>query len=265
MPRTRPSLALAGIAAALSLSLVAVGPAQAATSKVTACVNKQTGATKVLLGKKAKKKCAKGWTKVTWNTKGTSGKNGTNGATGPGGATGATGAAGANGASAPILNVHNADGSVLGALAGVFPLSDTTPIVFVLVQGGIYTYLMSGPLYPPTSSSPVFLDNTCSGTAYTTVATMTYPILVGPLVGGPSRIAFRSSSLVGSNLVFGATRAWSYTAGHSTIPGPPPPAYQLSYTGACASAPAVLKAGDQLVTLQSVPAPPDGVGPLTIS
>src|SRR3954447_1088407 len=110
--RTRAPALIATAAATLGLFAMVAGGAQAASkpTTVTACVNKKSGATKVLLGSKAKKKCAKGWSKVTWSVAGKNGANGSNGSNGT------NGAAGKN---AVGLQVRDSAGTVLGTYAGM--------------------------------------------------------------------------------------------------------------------------------------------------
>lgn len=211
--------------------------------------------------------CAKGWVKMTWNTKGTAGKSGTNGTAGPAGATGAAGGSGTNGANgtngtnAPPLSLRGADGSSLGALAGAVWFSGSLPIYLVHWQGGLYSYLMTGEVFAPPGGGPVFLDNTCSGTAYTTVPTADYATTIAPLIGGTMRFVFRTRTGAGSTLAHGPTKAWALTATHSAVTSPV--AYEPDPDGSCDLT--SLAFGDELVTLASVPAPRDGIGPLTIS
>jgi hypothetical protein len=81
--------AVAALAAAL---LLAPAGAQAATLK--ACVNKKSGAVRLISGKK---KCRKSEKKISWNTKGVAGTNGTNGTNGANGINGTNGTNGAPG------------------------------------------------------------------------------------------------------------------------------------------------------------------------
>ncbi len=234
----------------------------AAPKTVTACVNKKSGATKVLLGSKAKRKCAKGWTKMTWNVAGTAGKNGA------AGAAGTTGAAGAKGADGAALLVRDQAGNRMGFFAGASAFPVPFPIVQVLAaDGGIYTYLESGQLLPSgtfgASPSPLFTDPGCAGPAF-----MTTPpsgaIMMSVFAGGPTRIVFRS--MAGPSFEsMSAARAWKFTTSISTL-AVVPTAYQPDVAGSCLPvSPVELPAvGDVKIDLQEIPAPPDGVGRLVI-
>ena len=71
------------LATALGASVLVAGsaavPAQAKTVK--ACVKKSTGELRILTG--CKKKCKKGWKKISWNQKGDTGPQGEPGCAGP--------------------------------------------------------------------------------------------------------------------------------------------------------------------------------------
>lgn len=270
MIRTRSSLAAAAVAAALGLSLTTAATATAAKKKapaaaktVTACVNKKSGTTKVLLGKQAKKKCAKGWTKVTWNAAGKKGASGKNGLNGKDGANGANGRDGLN---APPIQVRDAAGNSLGSLVGSFPLVAPMPIFFVLApDGGIYTYAETGQLVPLASMSPSFMDAACTGPAYLTMPADSWNGMMSHFVGGTTRIVYRSMNTP-SLLNLGPARVWKLTSTTSVVPNPSPPLYELDDAGACrAMAPGDLPRPDELfVLLESIPAPPDGVGRLRL-
>lgn len=267
MLRTRASLAAAAVAAALGLSLTTAATAGAAKKKapaaattVIACVNVKSGTTKVLLGKKTKKKCAKGWTKVTWNVAGTKGKNGLNGKDG------VNGANGKDGADAPPLQVRDATGKSLGSLVGSLPLSALMPVFFVLApDGGIYSYVGSGQLFPVVSGSPSFMDAACSGPAYLPTPADVWNGMMSKSVGGTTRLVYRATG-GSSPLDLGPARAWKLTSTTSVVPRPAPPLYVLDSRGVCRAVdPGDLPApGDLLVSLESIPAPPDGVGPLRL-
>jgi uncharacterized low-complexity protein len=263
MPRSTSTPALIAAAAAMfSLSAVVATGAQAAskppaTAKtVTACVNKKSGATKVLLGSKAKKKCPKGSTKVRWSV---SGKNGANGVSGTNGT---------NGKDTSALQVRDSAGNVLGRFAGT-TLFSAVPIYNVLASdGGLYMYLPSGELEPSLAAGAggiVFADSGCAGTAYANVSAPPSSSL--SLFVGPARLVYRSGNLGAES----PARVWKYTSTTLTVPSPAPTYYQLDPTGACVAIvagpnPLILPliAGNALIALESTPAPPDGVGPLTI-
>ncbi|HEY4097588.1 MAG TPA: hypothetical protein VGM33_18840 [Baekduia sp.] len=254
MFRNRSTSLVFAAAAALSVSLAAADGAQAAST--TACVNKKSGSVKVLLGKKAKQKCPKGTSKVVWSAAGKNGKNGTNGKNGLNGGSGGNGASGANGADGGTLVVRAGDGSTVGVFAGSTGLGPFT-ILYVLRDGGLYPYVGSGQLYSNNSFTPTFLDAACTGPAYFEAPSDTYTLFVAPLVGGPSRIVYRTDDLTGP------ARAWAYTSTHTTVGATPPVAYDLTDDGTCETT--SLAPGEELVTLRAVPTPPDFSGPLTLS
>lgn len=240
----------------------------AAPKTVTACVNRKSGATKVLLGAKAKKKCAKGWTKMTWNVAGPAGKNGANGANGAPGAAGVNGTNGANGS----VSVRDSTGKRIGGFGGYFGLGLSLALIQVIADdGGVYTYLDStGQLLPLATmgggGSPLFKDAACAGPAYIPAAGASL-FGVSGLAGGSARFAYRP--VTGSSLTdLGPTRAWKLTTTLSVVPGVVPTFYELDMVGGCA--PFVpepggeIEAGDYLVQLAPAIAPPDGVGPLTV-
>jgi hypothetical protein len=275
MSRNSTAAALvATAAAAFSLSAAVAASAQAAsrtsttkaeaTKKVIACVNKKTGGTKVLLGAKAKKHCANGWTKVTWSTAGHNGKNGKNGTNGT---TGRTGTDGKSGASGIALQVRDSTGNLLGTFAGVFP-GEAFPIYAVLgTDGGLYIYLPDGHLEP--TGSPLFKDSRCTGTAYEDLGPAGIAMTgVAGLYIGSARLVYRPSD---STVNFGTPRVWKYTRTTETVPTPVPTVYQLDFSGTCVAldtldpADLAIEAGDLLIALSSTPAPQDGVGPITLS
>ncbi len=237
LARTLTSVVLAAIALT-----IAPTAADAAGSTVTACVNKHSGAAKIMVGTKAKKKCPKGTTKVSWNTAGPKGATG---------APGAGGAAGLPGAPGPVLNVKDAAGNVIGQYVGV--INEGVNLYFVLRDGGVFTYLESGQLYP-IGSSPNFKTNTCTGTAYLEASGSTAQLLLDS-VGGTSRVVYRPSTPV-----LGPVQAWKLAGPAETLAAVQ--MYGLNNMGAC-----VLDGGPysgSVVTLASVAAPPDGTGILTI-
>ena len=266
-----PVAPIATAAATLGLfAMVATGahaaskpPVKAKT--VTACVNTKSGATKVLLGAKAKKKCAKGWSKVRWSV---AGKNGANGSNGSNGANGANGAAGKN---AVGLQVRDSAGTVLGTYAGMITLAPYPVYVVLGSDGGIYNYLADGQLWPSgiltAVTSPVFLDSTCAGTAYANFRSG--PSSFVSLFVGHTRFVYRPVTADGS---LGTPRTWKYTSTTIVVPSPAPTYYQLDFAGTCAPMTGVPPnpnpapvAGNALIELASTPAPPDGVGTLTLS
>lgn len=228
-------LSSTGLAAALGVSLMMAGsvavPAQAKT--VNACVKKSTGELRMLTGKK--KKCKKGWKKVSWNQKGDTGPQGNPGAQGPN------------------LMVKDGNGQVLGRFLGTFPMGPL--LVFVEINGGSYTYMPNGLLYPLGIQSPNFKDNACAGPAYVTSSSPTSTSLITGSAGGPSRIVYRRT-----NPTFGAPLAWQFST--TTENAVAVQLYERDSSGACT--PDGAPYNGQLVKLESVPAPQDVPGPLTI-
>ena len=266
---------------ALGLALACATGAQAATKTkakagkttvaITACVKTKTGAVKILSAAQAKKKCAKGSKKVTWNVTGpagANGKNGTNGTTGPTGPAGANGANGTNGANGGALQVFDANGR-LGAFAGTITIG--VPVYNVLApDGGIYAYAGSGQVLPTgaggggTGSSPVFADAFCQGPAYAPAGTAATATLYAAMFAGPMRLVFRAGDL--STATFGPMRVWKFTSAQSTVPASTAYSALNATTGGCqALAPANQPpAGSVLLALEAVAPPREGVGQLTI-
>jgi hypothetical protein len=203
-------------------------PAQAKTVKV--CVKKSSGEMRLL----TKKKCKKGWKKVTWNQKGDTGPQGNQGAQGPN------------------LTVKDGTGKVLGRYVGLYPAGFA--LMFVEINSGIYLYAPNGQLFPGFSSSPSFKTNTCNGTAYIRSSSPQTTQLYTQSAGGPTRIVYRVT-----NPVPGAISAWALTATTESVNQT---MYVLNSSGVCT---ADGNYNGTLVALQSVAAPADVPGPLTIS
>jgi hypothetical protein len=301
---TRSTLVASALTATAGLSLAVAGPATAAgpssssakapaakaakktkkstkakknrTTKVTACVRRKSGATRVLLGTKAKRKCGKGWTKVTWNVRGKdgkAGKNGRNGVNGAPGAPGATGARGLTGADGRPLSVRDANGTRIGGFGGYFG-QPGTPLALLQVigdDGGVYTYLDSaGVLFPTTmmgmggNLSPVFQDPACAGPASVGLGTGA-PVSLAPLLGGSLRIVHRAANV--ASFEFGPVRAWKLSAA-TTVAPPAATFYALDMSGACVALDptdsSTPSPGSYLMTLTPTTPPRDGVGPLTV-
>jgi hypothetical protein len=281
----RKSLVLAAVAStALAVALPATAGAHAKTTTtkktsfkkkkkasssakvttITICVSKK-GTVKVLSS--ASKKCAKGSKKLTWSIAGKNGKNGTNGTNGKNGTNGTT----------PTLRDKNGNAvgsTYLGSLA-----ITGFPIYSVVFQGGIYTYLGTGQVFPfagltGQTSSPISLSNTCAGQQYLNVGSLapgTDVSTILSLLGPQYRVVFRSTS--GGLLAnLGATQAWKLTGTTYTVPASPPTFYSRAADGTCgalsadpADTPSQPTAGTILLPLTSVPAPPDVPGPLGVS
>ncbi len=155
------------------------------------------------------------------------------------------------------LKVLNADGSVLGAFAGTLPQGGIA-IFQVLIDEGLYLYYGSGQLVPFGSSSPSFKNDTCTGTAYEETDQETFDFLYSKLAGGPTRVVYRSAvDLV--NL--GPISAWQYTKASQNVAGEN--LWDLDSDGNCTPTSSSPFTG-VLAELESVPAPSDGTGPLTL-
>lgn len=236
---------LAVIAAAAGCALVVAPAAGAAT--ITVCAKSKTGELRLRSGAAAKKKCPKGWKRVRWSTTGAAGR---------GGIPGLPGAIGPQGPVGPAYTVRDGNGAVVGQFLGV--LLQGFPIYTVLRDGGQFNYLASGEVFSIGTPSPNWKTNDCSGTAYAKPISALGPGSGPRLFGGPYRFIFRTLS----GGTFGPTSAWKVRPETETIP-----ATQLyrrnSTTGVC-EVDGGPYAGE-LVPLDAVPAPPDFVGPLTVS
>lgn len=235
--RFNPIIALGtALVLALAVAAVAVPVEKAGAATLTACVNKKTGEMKMRFGNKAKKKCPKGYKKITWNDSSTS----------------------------SLPTVYGADGTRVGKYLGSGILS-SFPIYTVLRNGGQYLYLAgTGEMFGGFIGSPVFTDPTCSGTAYasfsgslSTAETNRYL----KLFGGTFRTVFRTESALGD---FGTPLVWTGN-GTSTLAAAVT-LYELNdETGACEISSGGAFTG-VLFGLRSVPAPTpyDFQGPLEI-
>ena len=154
--------------------------------------------------------------------------------------------------------VLNADGSVLGEYAGSVPLGGPLAVFEVLVDGGLYTYYGSGQLIPISGGSPSFKNNTCTGTAYVETDQAIFDIIYSKLAGGPSRVVYRESS---GPATLGPISAWQYTTASEDVVGQN--LWELDGSGGCTPTGSSPYTG-LLAELDSVPAPPDGIGPLNI-
>ena len=220
---------------ALAVAVVAIPAEKAGAATLTACVNKKTGEMKMRFGNKAKKKCPKGFKKVTWNDSSTS----------------------------PLSTVYGADGTRAGKFLGAGLLSGF-PIYAVLRNGGQYFYSAGTGEMLDILGSPSFTDATCSGTAYaattgslSTTETNRYI----KLLGGTFRSVFRTQSALGD---FGAPLVWTGNGTSSTVAAVT--LYELNdETGACEASPGGAFTG-VLFGMRSVPTPTpyDFQGPLEI-
>ncbi len=153
--------------------------------------------------------------------------------------------------------VLNRNGSVLGAYAGSYPAAPFA-IFQVLVDGGLYLYYGSGQLLPLGSGSPSFKNNTCTGTAYFETDQDSFDFIFSKLAGGPSRVVYRTAT---GPMTLGPISAWKYTKTSQDVVGQN--VWELDSGGNCVVSGSSPYTG-VLGRLKSVPAPPDGVGPLKI-
>lgn len=226
------SLAASGLA-------VVAGPASPAeAAKIRVCVKKKTGTMRFLF--KKKKKCKKGWKRYVWNQKGVPGPAGTDGK---------------DGTPAPALSVKDKNGDVVGGFLGLYPAAPVLSLLMVLWEGGAWTYLPGGQLYPLGGGSPKYTDNTCAGPGYIDVSSPEALQLVLTSAGGPGRFVYRPT-----NPSLGPAEGFALTTTNSPYTGN---LWERDDTGTC-----VLDGGSPftttLVQLEKVPAPPDVPGPLTI-
>ena len=140
---------------------------------------------------------------------------------------------------------------------GPFRLARDIAIFEVVIDGGLYTYYGSGQLIPLGGPSPSFKNNTCTGPAYIETEQAIFDLIFSKLAGGPSRVVFRSSTAV----ALGPISAWQYTAGSEEVVAQN--LWELDSGGNCIMTTSSPYTG-LLGELDSVPAPPDGVGPLKI-
>ncbi len=223
-----------GLATMLGASLLvgagAVIPAQAKT--VNACVKKSTGEVRILSGKK---KCKKGWKKISWNQKGKAGPQGNQGAQGPN------------------LSVIDGNGKTVGRFLGLFPEGPT--LIFVEIDGGSYMFLPNGTLFSIGGGSPSFKTSTCDGTAYLQSSSAQTTQFITGSAGGPSRLVYRPIQPT-----FGPASAWKFSTTTEAVNALP--MWELNDTGACVPDPPNFTG--TLVTLERVTAPLDVPGPLKI-
>ncbi len=174
-------------------------------------------------------KCKKGWKKVSWNS---------------------VGPIGPAGPSGPQLKVVDKSGTVLGDFWGM-NYSALMPYIMVGFQGGTYMYLGDGRLIP-NGSSPRFIDGTCLGAAYVPIPASDLSLYLST-VGGPGRLVYRATTPV-----WQAPKAYKLT---STLLAHSGATWEWNASGTCVAAAPYT---GTLVALEQVPAPADGVGPLTV-
>lgn len=181
-----PVVALAAVLAlafSLMLSAVVVPVATADAAKLTACVNKKNGNVKMRFGKKAKRKCPKGWRKISWNDSRTS----------------------------TVPSVYGADGSRVGKFIGSGFLFAPWPLYNVQRSGGQYLYDAGTGEMMALFGSPAYQDAGCAGDAVLQISAAN-PLPVAVInryqrkFQGTFRWVFRTENALGD---LGAPLVWT--------------------------------------------------------
>lgn len=223
---------------ALAVAAMAVPVEKAGAATLTACVNKKTGEMKMRFGKKAKKKCPKGYRKVTWNDSATS----------------------------KLASVYAADGTRIGTFLGAGSIFAPWPLYQVKrTDGGQYLY-SAGDGTMQSLGSPQFTDISCTGTGYLGLDSAT-PIPAAVVaryvknLQGSTRIVFRTENALGD---LGVPRVWT-GSGQSQAVGAPIPTYDLNFqTGACEVDDPTFTGSLLGLAAVTTPTPYDFVGPLEV-
>ncbi|MFM8888577.1 MAG: hypothetical protein ACKOGM_01085 [Solirubrobacterales bacterium] len=223
---------------ALAVAAMAVPVEKAGAATLTACVNKKTGEMKMRFGKKAKKKCPKGYKKVTWNDSATS----------------------------KLASVYAADGTRIGTFLGAGSIFAPWPLYQVKrTDGGQYLY-SAGDGTMQSLGSPQFTDISCTGTGYLGLDSAT-PIPAAVVaryeknLQGSTRIVFRTQNALGD---LGVPRVWT-GSGQSQAVGAPIPTYDLNFqTGACEVDDPTFTGSLLGLAAVTTPTPYDFVGPLEV-
>jgi hypothetical protein len=224
-------LAVAALLLAFALIASMAGAPDAGAAQQVACVNNKTGDMKLVFGKKAKRKCQRGWRKVTWEqVKGNLG-----------------------------YRVYSANRRLVGKLVGVGYVPGGLTTLNILRNGGIYTYTFGGMLFPSSGSSGfslAFKTSDCSGPAYVPFSgTPEFKALLRAQLGGSFRVTARDVTPFGLS----PTKAWKFSGATEEVAAPTD-LYERSFDGTCV----LDQAGftGTLFRFASVPAPPDFKGPL---
>ncbi len=180
---------------------------------------------RLVSGKKANRKCPKGWRKVSWNTEG------------PG-------------------VVRDRTGKVVGKLIGIFPAGGV--VYMVQRNGAQYMYLGSGELFTLGGGSPNFKTIDCTGPAYlSSSGTPAQTARLLKVVGGPFRFVYRTTD---DGFPVGPARAWKSAGAFEPVLNMQ--LYELNATGACVPDGALFTGN--LINLVEVKAPPDFKGQLRL-
>jgi len=223
---------IASVAALTAAGMSVAQPATAA-KKYTACVKKSTGEMRLLLGKK--KKCKKGWKKTSWTKAGPRGGKGAHGVPGQANSIGI---------------VVDANGALVGETMSVSALGPF-PLFSIRIDGGLYTYLGNGWLYP--LNATLTYDNAaCTGTPF---IGSTDPVQSAFYINDPGfRFVYRALSPAP-----GPAEAWKATGQKAAVVALP--TWYRNDTGVCTAGAALT--GDR-IELTPVTAPPDYSGPLRL-
>jgi hypothetical protein len=233
----RKLLAAATSAVLAGSAMVAITPPVAAKTTYKACVKKSTGDVRLLLGKNKKKKCKKGWKKVSWTKAGPRGKSGSPGGPGDVGAKGSMG------------TVVDGNGAVVGESLTTLPIGFTAFIV--RIDGGNFFYYPNGWLLP--TDTVYFKDAGCAGTAYTRTSS---PDTRDLLLASPAyRMVYRATSPT-----LGPSTAYRFGTTSESVTNVQ--FYARGSNGVCAASGGVFTG--YAVPLIQVTAPPDHPGPLKV-
>ncbi len=135
---SRRAIALGGALTTLTLLIALVGATHANAATIRACMNKKTGAVRVV---SSKAKCRKSEKSLSWNSEGPAGKNGLNGNNGLNGANGSNGTNGQDLTSHTPLPSGQSESGFYGVGSG----SSTTGYV---AEGISFSQPLAAPIAP---------------------------------------------------------------------------------------------------------------------
>lgn len=235
--------AVSAITIASSLALISASSSPreiSASDSTTVCVRTKTKA----IAMPVKGKCKRGW---RLKALGVAGPQGPQGVPGP---AGSTGQAGQRGPAGPEHEVKDASGAVVGTFAGYQSLGQN-PLISVQRSDGAYTYNAGGRLQP--EGNVFFQSANCTGDAYAVSNIALVDDLLSA-VGSQGRAVVRQTiPTYGPPRVFRLTSTWT---GHQAS------YYKPTSTGGCEFIGNLTLA---FVEYEPVTAPPDYVGPLSVS
>jgi hypothetical protein len=219
-------------------AMVVATPPVAAKTTYKACVKKSTGEVRFLVGKKKKKKkCKKGWKKVSWTK------------AGPKGGPGVSGPTGATGPRASMGTVVDRDGAVVGE--ALTTLNAPIALFIVRIDGGTFLYYGNGWLVP--TGGVYYKDAACTGTAYDRAGSIQERDLV--LASPSERRVYRVSSPT-----LGPSSAFRFAGTAEAVTNVQ--FYYRDDAGACVATGALFTG--YAMPLTPVSAPPDHPGPLQV-